>query len=52
MKDHSLLTGDRSVQQRFFANGIITTVNFGDVPYYLADGTKVPSMGFVETRLT
>jgi len=40
------LTPDRDVQQTRFSNGVIITVNFGDKPYRLPDGTEVPPMGF------
>jgi hypothetical protein len=45
MTDHRFLTADRSVQQTAFANGTRVTVNFGDRPFRLADGTSVPPMG-------
>ncbi|RKY05102.1 hypothetical protein DRP77_02000 [Candidatus Poribacteria bacterium] len=46
MIDHRFLTPDRSVQQTVFSNGVVITVNFGDKPYFLPDGTKVEPMGF------
>ena len=46
MTDHRFLTPDRDVQQTWFSNGVIITVNFGDKPYRLPDGTEVPPMGF------
>jgi len=46
MTDHHLLTADRSVQQTLFENGVTITVNFGQAPYYLPDGTTVQPMGF------
>ena len=45
MLDHRFLTVDRSVQQTRFGNGVIVTVNFGDKPFRLADGTEVAPMG-------
>jgi hypothetical protein len=44
MTDHRFLTGDRSVQQTHFGNGVIVTVNFGDKPFRLADRTELPPM--------
>jgi hypothetical protein len=49
MVDHHFLTPDRDVQQTAFSNGITITVNFGDTPYRLPDGTEVPPMGFYVT---
>jgi len=45
MTDHRWLTGDRTVQQTRFANGVTVTVNFGDKPHRLPDGTTVKPMG-------
>jgi hypothetical protein len=44
MTDHRILTPDRSVQQTHFANGVTVTVNFGDTPFTMADGTISPPM--------
>jgi len=44
MTDHRFLTPDRDVQQTRFAGGVTVTVNFGDKPYRLPDGTQVPPM--------
>jgi hypothetical protein len=44
MTDHRFLTEDRTVQQTQFANGVVVTVNFGDKPFRLPDGTEVASM--------
>ncbi len=44
MIDHCFLTGDRSVQQTHFANGVVVTVNFGDKPFRLPDGTELAPM--------
>ncbi|MHC4084734.1 MAG: glycoside hydrolase [Planctomycetota bacterium] len=46
MTDHRFLTGDRSVQQTKFANGISVTVNFGNKLYRLPDGKKIESRGY------
>ena len=50
MTDHRFLTSDRDVQQTTFANGVTITVNFGDKPYRLPDGTGVATMGHCVTR--
>ena len=41
MLEHAWLTDDHAVQQTRFANGVTVTVNFGDKPQTLADGTKL-----------
>ena len=41
MTDHRVLTPDRRVQQTAFANGVTVTVNFGDTPYKMADGSEI-----------
>jgi len=50
MTDHRFLMSDRDVQQTTFANGVTITVNFGDKPYRLPDGTGVATMGHCVTR--
>ncbi|MCX8037654.1 MAG: glycoside hydrolase [Candidatus Sumerlaeia bacterium] len=47
MTDHRFLTPDRDVQQTVFANGVTVTVNFGEKPFKMADGTEVKAMGCV-----
>ena len=44
MTDHRFLTPDRDVQQTVFAGGVTVTVNFGQKPYRLPDGTQVGPM--------
>ena len=39
MTDHKILSPDRMVQQTVFANGVRVTVNFGEQPFTLSDGT-------------
>ncbi len=39
MLDHRALTKDRSVQQSVFADGTCVTVNFGDTPFKMSDGS-------------
>jgi hypothetical protein len=46
MMDHRWLTPDRAVQQTRFANGTTVTVNFGNTPYPLSDGSALEPMGF------
>jgi hypothetical protein len=41
MLSHRWLTDDHAVQESRFANGVVVTVNFGDKPYTLADGTAL-----------
>ena len=41
MLDHRALTKDRSVQESVFADGTRVTVNFGDKPFRLPDGTDL-----------
>jgi hypothetical protein len=51
MTDHRFLTPDRSVQQTSFANGVVVTVNFGDGPFRLPDGTDLAPMSHCVTGL-
>ncbi len=41
MLSHRWLTPDHAVQQTRFANGVAVTVNFGEKPHTLADGTTL-----------
>ena len=41
MTSHRWLTPDHAVQETRFANGVTVTVNFGDQPYVLPDGTTL-----------
>ena len=41
MLSHEWLTADHAVQQTRFANGVTVTVNFGDAPFTLPDGTPL-----------
>ena len=43
MADHRILSADRTVQESRFADGTVVTVNFGDAPYALDDGTTLPA---------
>jgi hypothetical protein len=51
MLDHAWLTPDHAVQAARFANGVTVTVNFGDSPRRLADGTVLPALGLRTTGL-
>jgi hypothetical protein len=44
MLSHRWLTPDHAVQQTRFANGVTVTVNFGDQPYAMEDGTALPPL--------
>jgi len=39
MTDHKILSPDRLVQQTVFSNGVTVTVNFGEQPFRLPDGS-------------
>ncbi len=41
MVDHEILSPDRSVQRSTFSNGVVVTVNFGENPFKLSDGTTL-----------
>jgi hypothetical protein len=41
MVDHRILSPDRTVQESRFADGTVVTVNFGDAPFTLPDGTTL-----------
>ncbi len=45
MLSHEWLTPDHAVQRTRFANGVTVTVNFGDAPVSLPDGTRLPALG-------
>jgi hypothetical protein len=51
MTDHRFLTPDRAVQQTSFANGVVVTVNFGDKPFRLADGSELAPMSHAVTGM-
>jgi hypothetical protein len=52
MISHRWLTSDRAVQETKFAGGVMVTVNFGDRPYKLSDGTELPPLGHRVLGLT
>ena len=43
MTSHRILSADRTVQESAFADGTVVTVNFGDAPFALSDGTPLPA---------
>ena len=45
MLSHEWLTVDHSVQRTRFSNRVVVTVNFGDTPFSLPEGTSLPSLG-------
>jgi hypothetical protein len=45
MLSHAWLNDDHSVQQTRFAGGVAVTVNFGEQPYRMADGTSLEPLG-------
>ncbi len=51
MTDHRFLTADRGVQQTIFSNGVTVTVNFGEKPFRLPDGTEIATMNYHVTGL-
>ena len=46
MTDHRVLSADRTVQESRFSNGTVVTVNFGDAPFVLSDGTSLPARAY------
>ncbi|MCR4414815.1 MAG: glycoside hydrolase, partial [Thermoguttaceae bacterium] len=51
MLSHRWLTDDHAVQETRFANGVTVTVNFGERPYRLPDGTSIEPLGARSTGL-
>ena len=50
MLDHVYLTADKSVQRTVFADGTTVTVNFGERPFRLEDGSTLPPMDSCVTK--
>jgi len=46
MLSHRWLSDDHAVQETRFANGVTVTVNFGQKPHALADGTLLGPLGY------
>jgi hypothetical protein len=51
MLSHRWLTDDHAVQRTRFANGVTVTVNFGETPHALPDGTTLEPMSHRVTGL-
>jgi len=52
MTDHQILTPDRTVQRTVFANGVTVTVNFGERPHRMPDGSEIPALDVRSSVLT
>ncbi|MCL2742840.1 MAG: DUF5696 domain-containing protein [Planctomycetaceae bacterium] len=50
MTDHRVLSKDRLVQQSVFSNGVVITVNFGDKPFKLPDGSTLGAEDWKMTK--
>ena len=46
MLNHEILTPDLLVQRTHFSGGVEVTVNYGEFPYALEDGTTLPALGY------
>jgi hypothetical protein len=46
MTSHEFLTPDYKVQRTRFASGVQVTVNYGEFPFKLEDGTELPGLGY------
>jgi hypothetical protein len=46
MTDHRFLTPDYKVQRTGFSSGVQVTVNYGEFPYTMEDGAKLPALGY------
>ena len=43
---HEILTPDLLVQRTAFSSGVEVTVNYGEFPFRLEDGTQLPAWGY------
>ena len=43
---HDILTPDLLVQRTSFSSGVEVTVNYGEFPFKLEDGTELPAYGY------
>jgi hypothetical protein len=43
---HQILTPDLLVQRTNFSSGVEITVNYGEFPFKLEDGTELPAYGY------
>jgi hypothetical protein len=46
LTDHQYLTPDYLVQRTNFSSGVEVTVNYGEFPHPLGDGTELPAYGY------
>lgn len=46
MLKHEILTPDLLVQRTAFSSGVEVTVNYGEFPFKLEDGTELPAYGY------
>jgi hypothetical protein len=46
MTNHQILTPDLLVQRTNFSSGVEVTVNYGEFPYKLEDGSELPPYGY------
>jgi hypothetical protein len=46
MLKHEILTPDLLVQRTAFSSGLEVTVNYGEFPFKLEDGTELPAFGY------
>ena len=46
LTDHRFVTPDFLVQSTRFSSGVDVSVNYGEFPYKLEDGTELPAHGF------
>jgi hypothetical protein len=44
--NHEILTPDFLVQRTLFSSGVEVTVNYGEFPFKLQDGTELPAYGY------
>jgi hypothetical protein len=44
--NHQMLTPDLLVQRTNFSSGVEITVNYGEFPYKLEDGSELPPYGY------
>ena len=46
LTSHQFLTPDYKVQQTLFSSGVRVTVNYGEFPFTMEDGTELPAYGY------
>jgi hypothetical protein len=46
LMSHQFLTPDFKVQQTVFSSGVQVTVNYGEFPFKMEDGTELPAYGY------